>query len=78
MTDGSRKLVSFQELTGMEGNIISLQEICSFEQTGLDDRGKVKGHFKFQGIRPRFMDKFKVHGIQISGDRFSPTQTVGV
>ena len=78
MTDGSRKLVSFQELTGMEGNIISLQEICSFEQTGLDDRGNVKGHFKFQGIRPRFMDKFKVHGIQISGDRFSPTQTVGV
>ena len=78
MTDGSRKLVSFQELTGMEGNIISLQEICSFEQTGLDDHGNVKGHFKFQGIRPRFMDRFKVHGIQISGDRFSPTQTVGV
>ena len=78
MTDGSRKLVSFQEITGMEGNIISLQEICSFEQTGLDDRGKVKGRFKFQGIRPRFMEKFKINGIHISGDSFSPTQTVEV
>jgi pilus assembly protein CpaF len=78
MTDGSRKLVSFQELTGMEGNIISMQEICSFEQTGLDDRGNVKGRFKFQGIRPRFMEKFKINGIHISGDSFSPTQTVEV
>jgi pilus assembly protein CpaF len=78
MTDGSRKLVSFQEITGMEGNIISLQEICSFEQTGLDDRGKVKGRFKFQGIRPRFMEKFKINGIPISGDCFSPTQTVEI
>ena len=78
MTAGSRKLVSFQELTGMEGNIISMQEICSFEQTGLDDRGNVKGRFKFQGIRPRFMEKFKINGIHISGDSFSPTQTVEV
>ena len=78
MTDGSRKLVSFQELTGMEGNIISMQEICSFEQTGLDDRGNVKGRFKFQGIRPRFMEKFKINGIHISGDSFSPTQTVEI
>ncbi|MEE4263840.1 MAG: CpaF family protein [Desulfobacteraceae bacterium] len=78
MTDGSRKLVSFQELTGMEGNIISLQEICSFEQTGLDEQGKVKGHFKFQGVRPRFMEKFKINGIHITGDRFSRSQTVEV
>ncbi len=78
MTDGSRKLVSFQELTGMEGNVISMQEIFSFEQTGVDDRGKVKGRFKFQGIRPRFMEKFKINGIHISGDSFSPTQTVEV
>jgi len=78
MTDGTRKLVSLQEITGMEGNIISLQEICSFEQTGLDDRGNVKGRFKFQGIRPRFMQKLMINGIQITGDCFSPTQTVEV
>jgi pilus assembly protein CpaF len=78
MTDGSRRLVSFQEITGMEGNIISLQEICSFEQTGLDAQGNVKGRFKFHGIRPRFMEKFKIHGIPIAGERFSPSETVEV
>ena len=78
MTDGSRRLVSFQEITGMEGNVISLQEICSFEQTGLDAEGKVKGRFKFHGVRPRFMKKFKIHGIHIAGDRFSPSETVEV
>ena len=78
MTDGSRRLVSFQEITGMEGNVISLQEICSFEQTGLDAEGKVKGRFKFHGVRPRFMKKFKIHGIHIAGERFSPSETVEV
>jgi pilus assembly protein CpaF len=78
MTDGSRRLVSFQEITGMEGNVISLQEICSFEQTGLDAEGKVKGRFKFHGVRPRFMKKFKIHGIHIAGDHFSPSETVEV
>ena len=73
MTDGSRKLVSFQELTGMEGNIITLQEICSFVQTGLDEQGKIKGHFKFHGVRPRFMEKFKLFGINISDGLDSPS-----
>ena len=78
MTDGSRRLVSFQEITGMEGNVISLQKICSFEQTGLDAEGNVKGRFKFHGVRPRFMKKFKIHGIHIAGERFSPSETVEV
>ncbi len=70
--DGSRKLVSIQELTGMEGDIITLQEIFSFRQTGVSEDGKVHGHFKFHGVRPRFIDKFVVAGISIPRETFNP------
>jgi pilus assembly protein CpaF len=70
--DGSRKLVSIQEITGMEGDIITLQEIFSFQQTGVGEDGKVHGHFKFHGVRPRFIDKFVVAGISIPRETFNP------
>ena len=65
LADGSRKVTSVQEVTGMEGNVITLQEIFAYEQTGLDDRGNVVGAFKTGGIRPKFVDKFQVMGIQL-------------
>jgi len=70
--DGTRKLISIQELTGMEGNIITLQEIFSFRQTGITEDGKVQGHFRFHGVRPRFLDKFAVSGISVPRDIFDP------
>ncbi len=70
--DGSRKLLSIQEVTGMEGDIITLQEIFSFRQTGVDESGKVQGHFRFHGVRPRFIDKFVVSGISIPRETFDP------
>ena len=70
--DGTRKLISIQELTGMEGNIITLQEIFSFRQTGIAEDGKVQGHFRFHGVRPRFLDKFAVSGISVPRDIFDP------
>ena len=70
--DGTRKIISIQEITGMEGNIITMQEIFSFRQTGMDEEGKVKGHFSFHGIRPRFIDKFNIAGISIPRDVFDP------
>jgi pilus assembly protein CpaF len=70
--DGTRKLVSIQELTGMEGNIITLQEIFSFQQTGIAEDGKVEGHFKFHGVRPRFIDKFATSGISVPREIFDP------
>jgi pilus assembly protein CpaF len=70
--DGSRKLISIQEVTGMEGDIITLQEIFSFLQTGVGDDGKVQGHFRFHGVRPRFIDKFVVSGISIPRETFNP------
>ena len=74
MTDGSRKLVSLQEITGMEGNVITMQEIFSFSQTGIDEAGKVRGKFTFSGIRPRFIEKFQVAGIKVPFALFDPSK----
>jgi pilus assembly protein CpaF len=68
--DGSRKVTSFSEVAGMEGDTIILQEIFSFEQTGIDTEGKVKGRFRAKGIRPRFVDKFRSLNIPIPYDLF--------
>jgi pilus assembly protein CpaF len=70
LVDGSRKVMSFQEVAGTEGDTIILQEIFSFEQTGIDSEGKVKGRFRAKGIRPRFVDKFRALNIPIPYDLF--------
>jgi len=70
MMDGRRKLVSLQEITGMEGNMITMQEIFSFERTRVDEEGNVRGTFKFNGIRPKFIERFKVSGIDFKQDAF--------
>jgi pilus assembly protein CpaF len=76
--DGSRKIVSFQEITGMEGDIITLQEIFSFEQKGIDPKGTVKGRFRATGIRPRFVEIFKSRGIPVPMDLFNPDKVFEV
>jgi pilus assembly protein CpaF len=78
LVDGRRKLISLQEITGMEGNIITMQEIFSFQQTHVDPEGNVKGRFKFHGVRPKFIEKFKVAGIPVSQDLFDPAKYVEV
>ncbi len=72
LIDGGRKLVSVQEITGMEGDIISMQEIFRFEQTGVDRDGKVLGHFSATGVRPRFADRLKMYGVELGDDTFDP------
>jgi pilus assembly protein CpaF len=72
LTDGTRKVVSMQEVTGMEGDIISMQEIFRFEQTGVDVEGKVLGHFCATGVRPRFADRLRMFGAPVSEDTFDP------
>ncbi len=78
LADGKRKLVSLQEITGMEGNIITMQEIFSFRKAMIDPEGNVKGRFQFHGIRPRFTEKFKVAGIHIQEDLFDPSNFVEI
>jgi pilus assembly protein CpaF len=72
LTDGTRKVVSMQEITGMEGEIISMQEIFRFEQTGVDADGKVLGHFCATGVRPRFAERLRMFGAAVPEDTFDP------
>ena len=79
MVDGSRKIVNLQEISGMEGNIITMQEIFSFEQTGIDENTKkVKGRFRMTGIVPKFVEKFKALGIPFSYDIFRPGKVLEI
>jgi pilus assembly protein CpaF len=75
LTDGTRKMVSLQEITGMEGEIISMQEIFRFEQSGVDADGKVKGRFSATGVRPRFADRLRMFGVPVPEDSFDPDRT---
>ena len=72
LQDGSRRMVSITEITGMEGEVISMQEIFRFEQTGVDPQGTVQGHFAATGIRPKFMQRLKARGIVLRDDLFAP------
>lgn len=65
LVDGSRKIVGVQEIVGMEGNVITMQDIFSFEQQGVDDKGAVKGRFRFGSVLPRFLERFKTYGIPV-------------
>jgi pilus assembly protein CpaF len=72
LADGRRKVISLSELTGMEGEVVQMQEIFRFRQTGVDSEGVVKGRFEATGIRPRFLDQVMAHGIELSADLFRP------
>jgi pilus assembly protein CpaF len=65
LTDGTRRIVSISEITGMEGETIAMQEIFQFERTGIDATGKVIGRFRTTGIRPRFAERLKQYGMQL-------------
>ena len=71
VADGSRKLMSIIEVVGMEGEVITLQEIFRFEKQGLDENGKVLGRFMATGIRPRFTERLEQTGISFAEELFS-------
>ena len=72
LTDGTRKLVSLQEVTGMEGEVIAMHEIFRFEQTGVDAAGSVQGRFYATGVRPRFADRLRMFGAAVPDSVFDP------
>jgi len=74
LQDGTRKLVSFQEITGMEGDVITMQEIYSFQRESLNSEGKVVGKHVFHGVRPKFIEKFKAFGIILPKQLFEDTK----
>jgi pilus assembly protein CpaF len=65
MSDGSRRITSISEITGMEGETITMQEIFQYERTGVDSQGTVLGRFRPTGIRPRFAERLKSCGMQL-------------
>ena len=65
MSDGSRRVTSISEITGMEGETITMQEIFQYERTGVDAQGMVLGRFRPTGIRPRFAERLKACGLQL-------------
>jgi len=69
-TDGSRRVTSLTEVTGMEGEIVTLQDIFVFEKRGLSPEGKVVGRFAATGIRPKFYEKLLAAGIRLRPDLF--------
>ena len=73
LPDGKRKVMSIQEVTGMEGEMITMQEIFSYKQTGLGDDGTVHGHHSPSGIRPRFIDRLRNFGVTVSNTVFEPS-----
>ncbi len=72
LRDGSRKITHLTEVQGMEGEVITLQDIFVFDQTGCDEQGKVIGRFKPTGIRPKFLDKLSSNGIDLPNETFWP------
>ena len=65
LSDGTRRVTSISEITGMEGETITMQEIFQFERTGIDHEGMVIGRFRATGIRPRFSERLKAYGMQL-------------
>ena len=72
MSDGRRRLISLSEITGMEGEVVTMQDIFRFRMTGRDADNKVLGQFEATGIRPKFLDILAAHGIDLPADLFRP------
>jgi len=73
-SDGKRKVTSIAEVTGLEGDIIQMQEIFKYVRTGTAPDGAVVGHFLATGVRPRFLANLVAQGINIPGSYFDPSQ----
>jgi pilus assembly protein CpaF len=74
LSDGKRRVTSIAEVTGLEGDIVQMQEIFKYVRTGTAADGTVEGHFQATGVRPRFLAELVSHGIRIPGSYFDPSQ----
>jgi len=71
LSDGSRRVISLTEVTGMEGQVVTLQDLFVFEKRGVTAEGRVLGRFAATGIRPKFYEKFLAAGIRLSPEMFN-------
>ena len=73
MRDGTRRMTAISELTGMEGEVIQMQDIVRYNRLGVDDNGKIIGEFRATGIRPRFLAEVQSIGLKVDARIFDPT-----
>lgn len=76
LSDGRRRLLSLSEIVGIEGEVLTMQEIFRFKMMGRDENNQVIGHFEATGIRPKMMDELSAHGISLSSDLFRPDRVI--
>ncbi|RVT87142.1 CpaF family protein [Rhodobacteraceae bacterium CCMM004] len=74
LQDGSRRMVSITEVTGMEGEVISMQEVFRYQRVGLTPENKIVGHFTATGVRSHFSERFKMWGYNLPAELFEPFQ----
>jgi pilus assembly protein CpaF len=74
LSDGKRVVTSIAEITGLEGDIIQMQEIFKYQRTGTGEDGAVQGHFQATGVRPRFLGELTAKGITVPASHFDPTK----
>ncbi len=74
LNDGSRKITSIEEIIGMEGDVITTQEIFSYKRTGINPDGSVQGMFSPRGVRPKVTEKIRTYGISLSDGMFDPAE----
>ena len=72
LSDGKRKVTAISEVTGMEGDVIQMQDIFRFVRTGMGQKGEILGYFEATGIRPRFLEDLKAMGIEFPSKYFEP------
>ncbi len=77
LSDGRRKVTSLSEITGMEGETITMQEIFRFKKLGVDENQQVIGHFEATGIRPKFLQEAEAYGIRLPAELFRPELKIG-
>ena len=77
LKDGSRKITYITEVQHMEGDVITTQDLFRFEQTGMDEDGKLTGHFVSTGMQPSFMEKFQTNGVELPEDFFMSDEEAG-
>ncbi len=75
MSDGTRKVISISEITGMEGPIVTMQDLFLFHRQGFDEKKRLRGYFCATGIRPKFTDKLYAAGINLPSELFDPEKS---
>jgi len=74
LQDGSRRMVSITEITGMEGDVISMQEVFRYQRVGLKPDGKIDGFFTATGVRSAYADRFKQWGFDLPSSIYEPAR----